>query len=70
MTIMALQQPQENRNNSVRYWRIYEISGITKKVENRSNDIADYGSGIANRFYCKCLDDFRVTACGHDGVKK
>lgn len=70
MAITALQQPQENRNNSVRYRRIYEISGITKKVENRSNDIADYGSGIANCLYHKYLDDFRFTYKGNGGVKK
>ena len=39
-------------------------------MENYCNYIADYGSGIANCFYTKFLDDARVAHKGYGGVMK
>lgn len=38
-------------------------------MENYSDYIANYSSGIANRFYSKCLDDSGVTHKGYGGMK-
>lgn len=38
-------------------------------MENYSDYIANYSSGIANRFYSKCPDDSGVAYKGYGGMK-